>query len=657
MKKENQGATNSQEANSKTRSNNINSLVEIRFEAEKQLLEQETLEQYTKSLAQTYKEHGLTKQNLLHDLLYVFKEKVRSQYVYDAPSYRRELKKLFEDTQPKKGVLKTERKASIQKLLEYKDQDINAVLSLSTNQLGERKKKQRISHILTARFVDQYHPKTLARENDTRMYYYERGVYREGGRKKIKEYIVETVGEEYANVVYKLCTDKIEAYTYLWRDEEQQFFETNTHYLCLENGLLNIQTGKLEPHTPQKVFFEKLPVRYNEESETRTIQRFVEDLVEKDKDVQTIQEIFGYCLLKNYKYKKAFIFLGDKNNGKSTILNILIELLGKRNISNVKLQDLGKRFQKRWIVNKLANIVADIPSSKISETADFKGLTGQDMMMYEVKGGGAYTFRNHAKLIYSANELPAVNNVSDAFYERWVLVDFPYTFISQKKYEKLENKNMNMEMYKIKDPDATENFWKNQSRSGVLKWAIQGLQRLQDQKGFSQTNEVKNKWIAETNSFKSFANRFLQSGSNEYIFQDHLDEVYTDWCNENNHTVVSSRREWRKTLEQMFKVSKKRKRTDNARKWIYKGVKFKPEHQQNFLDGNGSFFKQHREDDSVEENIGFEQNVEGAQNFFKEHGKMVEEQFFVETFSESFLESLLSKALVYRPKKGYVSMY
>ena len=657
MKKENQGATNSQEVNSKTRSDNINSLVEIRFEAEKQLLEQETLEQYTKSLAQTYKEHGLTKQNLLHDLLYVFKEKVRSQYVYDAPSYRRELKKIFEDTKPQKGVLKTERKASIQKLLEYKDQDINAVLSLSTNQLGERKKKQRISHILTARFVDQYHPKTLARENDSRMYYYESGVYREGGRKKIKEFIVETVGEDYANKVYKLCTDKIEAYTYLWREDEEDFFETNTDYLCLQNGLLNIQTGKLEHHTPNKVFFEKLPVRYNEESETRTIQRFVEDLVEKEKDVRTIQEIFGYCLLKNYKYKKAFILLGDKNNGKSTILNILIELLGKRNISNVKLQDLGKRFQKRWIVNKLANIVADIPNSKISETADFKGLTGQDMMMYEVKGGGAYTFKNHAKLIYSANELPAVNNVSDAFYERWVLVDFPYTFISQKKYEKLENKNMNMEMYKIKDPDATQNFWKNQSRSGVLKWAIQGLQRLQDQKGFSQTNEVKNKWIAETNSFKSFANRFLQSGSNEYIFQEHLDEAYTDWCNENNHTVVSSRREWRKTLEQMFKVSKKRKRTDNARKWIYKGVKFKPEHEQNFLDGNGSFFKEHREDEPVEENIGYEQNLESVKKFFEENGKMIQEQTFIENFSEAYLQKLLQKGHVFRPQPGYIAMY
>jgi len=326
MAKKDKGAENSPDLNKKNQDNNINSSVKIKFEAQNQLLQQETLEQYTKSLAQTYKDQGLSKENLYHDLLYVFKEKVRSQYIYDVPSYRAELKKIFKDTNPKQGLFEPKRKPSIQRLLEYKDQDINAVLSLSTRQLGERKKKQRISHILTARFVDEYHPKTLARENDSRMYYYEGGVYREGGRKKIKEYIVETVGEDYANKVYNLCTDKIEAYSYLWREDEEEFFDTNTEYLCLQNGLLNIKTWELEPHTPYQVFFEKLPVTYNEESDTDTIQRFVEALVKKQEDVRTIQEIFGYCLLKNYKFKKAFIFLGDKNNGKSTVLNILITL-------------------------------------------------------------------------------------------------------------------------------------------------------------------------------------------------------------------------------------------------------------------------------------------------------------------------------------------
>jgi len=343
--------------------------------------------------------------------------------------------------------------------------------------------------------------------------------------------------------------------------------------------------------------------------------------------------------------------LGDKNNGKSTVLNILIELLGTRNVSNVTLQDLGKRFQKRWIVNKLANIVADIPSSKITETADFKGLTGQDMMMYEVKGGGAYNFRNYAKLIYSANDLPSVEKPTDAFFTRWVLVEFPYTFISTEKYVQKEENGQDVSKYKIKDPDALDTFWERQSKSGLFNWALEGLQRLEEYESFSQKDEVKQKWIAQTNSFKSFALQYLENGSSEYVFQEHLDEVYTQWCNENNLTIVSDRNEWRKTLENMFKVAKKRKRVDGERKYIYRGVKFRDEYEQKSLDLDASFKKCIDE----EEDVGYTEDSQGVREWFEDQeSDVVDELRFVEEFSEEFLEDMKTRGLVHRDSPGKI---
>ncbi len=54
----------------------------------------------------------------------------------------------------------------------------------------------------------------------------------------------------------------------------------------------------------------------------------------------------------------------------------------------------------------MANIGGDLPSKDLSDTSAFRNLTGGDDNRAQEKYRPAFSFRNKAKMIFSANVLP-----------------------------------------------------------------------------------------------------------------------------------------------------------------------------------------------------------------------------------------------------------
>ena len=101
--------------------------------------------------------------------------------------------------------------------------------------------------------------------------------------------------------------------------------------------------------------------------------RYLESMLAEE-EIHLIQEIMGYLLLPVNKAQKSFVFVGAPNAGKSTLLNVVQEiLLGSENVSNIPWQNLGDRFNRAELFGKLANIFADLPSKSIDDNGMFKG--------------------------------------------------------------------------------------------------------------------------------------------------------------------------------------------------------------------------------------------------------------------------------------------
>ena len=71
--------------------------------------------------------------------------------------------------------------------------------------------------------------------------------------------------------------------------------------------------------------------------------------------------------------------------------------------------------------DKLANVFPDLLANGIRDAAIIKGLTGGDTMMAEHKFERPFNLKNTAKLVFSANKAPRLNEDSDAIWRRLVL--------------------------------------------------------------------------------------------------------------------------------------------------------------------------------------------------------------------------------------------
>jgi putative DNA primase/helicase len=207
------------------------------------------------------------------------------------------------------------------------------------------------------------------------VYVYRGGVYEEGGEFYIKKLVQQNVrGEEVSGHLVNEVVGHIQRSTYVKVDV---FFEGGP-LLVTENGLLDTTTLKLGPHTPEFYSLSKVPVVFDPTKAGQAFAKFLSEVLYAE-DIPVVQEWMGYCLHRGYPAQLAILFVGEGNNGKSTLISVLKALLGQDNISAVSLQELEtNRFAKADLFGKLANLFADLPDSALKGAGTFKMLTGGD---------------------------------------------------------------------------------------------------------------------------------------------------------------------------------------------------------------------------------------------------------------------------------------
>ena len=216
------------------------------------------------------------------------------------------------------------------------------------------------------------------------------------------------------------------------------------HWVNFKNGMVDIKEKKIHPHSPKYKSIFQIPHRYCPDLDINNsiFHKFLQSRMNVDNQ-QMLYESISHCLLPVVVFQKFLVLVGDGENGKTVILNHVERLLGKDNISAIKLQELSDRFTTEKLLGKQANICADIPSTALKDTSTLKLLTGQDLVKGEYKGGNVFFFRNTAKFIFSCNELPIVlDDRSNGFFRRLLIIRFQGKgeFIPD-LYEKLSNEN------------------------------------------------------------------------------------------------------------------------------------------------------------------------------------------------------------------------
>lgn len=218
----------------------------------------------------------------------------------------------------------------------------------------------------------------------------------------------------------------------------------NWNEIVVKNGILNISTLTLYPHTPLK--YNTIYVDYdfkNPAEYSSIIDKFMNTISNNDENKkQLLYEVIGYCFVQRCVFSKFFVCYGEGQTGKSTYLRLIKNLVGRKNSSYLVLRDLEKEFMTAELFGKLVNIGDDIPYDAIKDTSVLKSLVSGEEITARRIYGTPFSFVNFATLIFTTNKLPAVADKSSGFYRRFTIIDIdkkieqPDPFFMDKVLEK-----------------------------------------------------------------------------------------------------------------------------------------------------------------------------------------------------------------------------
>ena len=383
------------------------------------------------------------------------------------------------------------------------------------------------------------------------LYYYRNGYYQPDGDRYIKSRSISLMGDDYRDRHGTELARYVE--NMLWNPNH--ILDREAAYINLENGVLDWMANppQLLPHNPKYLTSIRIPIHYDPNATCPEIEQFLAEVLPDD-CLDLAYEIFGYCLIPNTQFQKAFMLTGEGDNGKSVFLTLLQAFIGAKNCCAESIQDLAdNRFRIASLVGKLVNIFPDLSSKPLDDTSIFKALVSGDVIAAERKGEQSFELKNYARMIFSANKLPPTKDLSHGFFKRWCIIRFPNQF---------------PEGSPKRDPAKQDKVTRPAELSGLLNLAISGLVRLFTQRAFSKPQSTERQlqgYRYENDNVLIFFDECCQPVIGAKISKDQLYSAYEKWCDGGGFRNIS-RMNFNKHIKTMFPHVTED--TNGIRKWI-----------------------------------------------------------------------------------------
>ena len=389
--------------------------------------------------------------------------------------------------------------------------------------------------------------KNIKRINN-KLHIYKKGIYVENSEEIERSMII--------NIPTLSKSKRREVLEYLNLIVEEEYEGINQNFIAFRNGVYDLNSKKIFDYNPEIILRNKINFDYNPNAYDELMDETLNNLSCNDTQIRAlIEEMVGYCFYPLNELGKAFILVGDKSNGKSTLLALITHILGAKNISSLDLGELGERFKTAELFNKLANIGDDIGDEFVANPSLFKKLVTGDRINAERKGQDPFEFNNYSKFIFSANEMPRIKDPTGAVQRRLIIIPFNAVF------DKNDTSFDPYIKYKLKEISPTEY---------LIKLGIEGLQRILENKGFTKSDKV----IKELEEYEKMNNPillFFEEYEREYFLTNSTDDIYKNYtlfCSENNFQPLSKMSFSKKVCLQ-FKLKSKPKKLNGKVFRIY----------------------------------------------------------------------------------------
>lgn len=391
-------------------------------------------------------------------------------------------------------------------------------------------------------------------DNKVIKYKYNKGVYNPISDTKFKSFITKFI----PNRVLKSCLVE-ETFKLLITKEEHytQFDELNNNYnlINFKDGLYNVMTDELLPHTPKYKSTIQYDFKYPlniKKPEYSYFDDFMDCFTNHDKENRKFLLQYGGSTISNYPGhwgKSALFFLSEGNTGKTLYININIALLGEQNCATVDLSDLEKPFHTIKLLGKRLASFNDMSGIKMKNLSRFKMLTGGDNITDSYKGKDLVDFKYNGTLMFAGNLMPNWGgDKGNHVFERMIFIE-PKNVIPEEK----------------RDKQLLEKILKE--KEYIMSLYIQGLKEYITN-GFKydipkSSLEIRNQVMVNNDSILTFINECTETVIREPeridLTTGEFYKLYVRWCKYNNNNYCETNKIFAQTMLKHLGIDKPKK--------------------------------------------------------------------------------------------------
>ncbi len=228
----------------------------------------------------------------------------------------------------------------------------------------------------------------------------------------------------------------------------------------------------------------------------------------------TLVRFIGYSFVTGYAHQVMLFLVGKGGNGKSFLLRYIKQFFGQYT-SALSWHDLttpGDRFSLVQLADKYVNITGDIESVRTKAAQRLKIITGGDPIKVEKKGKDAFSVNISAKLLFAANQLPAMNDFTNGFIRRPRVIRMPLSLESTNPQQRTKAREFKQKYTPDKLAAEADDFVYYAIRSYVEA----NTNEADDLAVFPESPamiEAKSRWIKTSDSVGSFIDKYLTFSS------------------------------------------------------------------------------------------------------------------------------------------------
>jgi len=314
---------------------------------------------------------------------------------------------------------------------------------------------------------------------------------------------------------------------------QMELFDRDNHMLNVKNGTINLKTGELMPHRREDMITRLIPIEYDPEAKCPRWDQFLREVMIEPNGglkVDFLKNFIGYTLTGENKERMFLILYGGGKNGKSTMLEVIRELMGDYGTAtNADTFMTRKRGDPTNDLARLkgARYVSAIETEEDRTLAEafIKSVTGGDTITARFLFEEFFDFEPQFKLWLASNHLPKVKGTDDAIWDRIALINFKMRYSTERPNEE-----------RTAPPDMNLKDTLKAELPGILAQAVEAAKAWYEKK-LSIPDDVRKAtqdYREEEDELKLFFDTKCVIGKDRQTSANAIYHAYADWAYEMN---------------------------------------------------------------------------------------------------------------------------